>query len=419
MGTRVQVFDVPFGHELKFESKDDNEGRVIVKVVEGSCECFGSALARDRAYVFPAGAKAALSAPQEACRVELIGHHATTVAPFSGVAFQPFLDRMNARRTAAAQRQAPSGPHILVVGQTDTGKSTLCKYLINSATRQGHSLSFVDADLGQNSITVPGSLASVFMDAGREVDVEEGFTLLPPLAFFFGDLTLNRGNLGKYQHLCDQIAACLKANAENRPTFQHGGVIVNTMGWIEDLGYEAIKMLVEALGIDTVVVMDNRQLEERIGGEFAGRVEVVGFERPQRVVTRNSKYRRGQRGERVKEYFRGVHTPLHPVKVVVPFSAVSLYSVGEAGGGVHHPTIPPYLRLAPVAPDVSLDHTLAAVSHATIPEEIPHANVAGFVVILHVDLESQMYTLLMPSGEQPPGKHYFITSKIKCTDADL
>ena len=40
------------------------------------------------------------------------------------------------------------------------GKSSLCKILLNYAVRAGWAPTFADMDIGQGSVTVPGSIAA-------------------------------------------------------------------------------------------------------------------------------------------------------------------------------------------------------------------------------------------------------------------
>lgn len=47
----------------------------------------------------------------------------------------------------------------ILVGSTDTGKSTLAKYLTRYLTMAGISVSLVDADIGQSSLGLPGSVS--------------------------------------------------------------------------------------------------------------------------------------------------------------------------------------------------------------------------------------------------------------------
>ncbi|KAJ9465046.1 Protein CLP1-like protein [Diplonema papillatum] len=405
------------GRELKFESDASRESAVIVRLLEGYCECFGTALERERVYQFPAGTKAALSAPRDSCRVELVNAKEVQERLWSGIQYQELLSDLNKQRRDAAQGQT-FGPRILVCGSVDTGKSTLCKYIINSAINEGHAITYTDADLGQNGITVPGTIASVFME-GKQVDIEEGFTLLLPLTFFFGDVTLTSQNVGKYHHLCKQSAACIRANAENRPQFKVGGLVVNTMGWTNGLGLTALKLIIEAFDIDTILIAgDDHQLGEALQSRYGEQAQVRVLPKQTAAVSRPSNFRKQQRGERVADYFRGVRAPLHAVKMVIPMSEVLFYQVGVGKDQQTTSKVPDYLQIARVEPDTSHHLAIVAVSHASIPEEIPHANIAGIGVVLKVDLENREITFVMPSGNPPP-RRYFILSRIAVTYEEI
>ena len=157
--------EISEGQELKFESAQDGVTRVMVKLNSGHCECFGTILEEKRVYKFPLGTKAALSCPPGTggCQVELMCAEKVQTRPWTGDVYTGMLATLTAKRNAARTNKN-AGPRIIVIGDTDTGKSTLCKYIINSAVKSGHALTFVDGDLGQNSITVPGSLSSVFIE---------------------------------------------------------------------------------------------------------------------------------------------------------------------------------------------------------------------------------------------------------------
>ena len=219
------------GSELRFEAVEKKGTSVVVKLVDGACEVFGTKVEPNRVYTFPHGSKAALASVGGSCTVRFMDSNALKVVrenqPFSGTEYTALLQQLNAQRDQARQTFT-GGPRVLVCGQTDTGKSTLCKYLLNSAVKAGHSVAFLDGDLGQNSITCPGSIASVFLQGmplpfatrvphciqfikkiqphtGQQVDIEEGLTLFMPLAFFFGELTLTNENLGRYHYQCCQV----------------------------------------------------------------------------------------------------------------------------------------------------------------------------------------------------------------------
>jgi polynucleotide 5'-hydroxyl-kinase GRC3/NOL9 len=53
----------------------------------------------------------------------------------------------------------------LIMGMTDTGKSTLLRYLIERLIAEGVEASLVDSDIGQSSLGLPGTVSmKVFHD---------------------------------------------------------------------------------------------------------------------------------------------------------------------------------------------------------------------------------------------------------------
>ena len=75
----------------------------------------------------------------------------------------------------------------MITGPTDAGKSTLCRLLINYAVRMGRKPVFADLDVGQGSISVPGTIgATVVMEP---VNIDNGFDPNAPLVYSFGHKT--------------------------------------------------------------------------------------------------------------------------------------------------------------------------------------------------------------------------------------
>jgi len=63
------------------------------------------------------------------------------------------------------------------------------------------------------------------------------------------------------------------------------------------------------------------------------------------------------------------------------------------------------LRLSEVRPGRDLVQSMVAISHATTPEELLTANVAGFLYITAVDIAQATITYLAPCPGNLPGKY--------------
>lgn len=60
----------------------------------------------------------------------------------------------------------------MIVGAADVGKSTVSQMLLNWAVRRGRKPLYVDLDVGQGAIALPGVLGAVLIE--RPTDVVEG-----------------------------------------------------------------------------------------------------------------------------------------------------------------------------------------------------------------------------------------------------
>jgi polyribonucleotide 5'-hydroxyl-kinase len=185
-----------------------------------------------------------------------------------------------------------------------------------------------------------------------------------------------------------------------------GGVIVNTMGFVDGAGYDILLDTVRAFAVDVVVVLGNDRLFARLTEALAAArtparpgadaptkaLTVVKLPRSGGVVERSRDARRDARRARIRDYFygpppraAGAPTALAPVSVTVPWDDVTIVRVGgmTSDSGIlpigKASALDP-LRTAVVAPAPALlTNQLLAVSYATSEKQVPHVNVAGFV----------------------------------------
>ena len=347
------------------------------------------------------------------------------------------------------RQKSSAGPRVLIVGPADVGKSSLSKILINYAARQAWSPLFIDLDLGQNAISVPGTISAAPIDHPIN-PFEDGAHVKSemPLSYFFGDVTVTENSKEHYKFLVEKIAEMMEARNSKNEHARHSGCIVNTMGWIEGLGLELILHAVKSLEIDTVLCLGQERLFQTLSKQFAkdaalaqqqqqknkknkkktsssdddgkkvdAAVEILSLKKSGGVVERTTEFRRKTRDDRFREYFYGfdfVSNPLSPVAQSAFFSSVSFYKVG---GGPKAPTsaLPigqeastDPMRVASVIPSMSLVNAIVAVSHGKTQSDLLTSNVAGFIHIVEVDMHAKRFTYLSPNPGQLPNTNLIV-----------
>jgi polyribonucleotide 5'-hydroxyl-kinase len=176
-------------------------------------------------------------------------------------------ETLEARRGAAKASTTTSsqGPRCMIVGPTDSGKSTLSKILLNYAVRAGWAPCFVDLDVGQGAITVPGCLSATPVES--PIDVEIGLPCDAPLVYYYGHISPSE-NASLYRHLVERLAAVLDARAARDAAARAAGMMINSMGWVEDLGYDLLKHSIETFKVDVVLVVGHERLYSQLVGEL-------------------------------------------------------------------------------------------------------------------------------------------------------
>ncbi len=131
---------------------------------------------------------------------------------------------------------------ILIIGKIDSGKSSLCTYLVNQLVVPKRNIAVLDGDIGQSDIGPPGTIGY----AVTSKPTTELYGLKPLEAIFVGVTSPGKAvneTLNGYVKLREEI---LKKNPEY--------LIVNTDGWV--CGEEAINYklsLIEKIKPDLIV----------------------------------------------------------------------------------------------------------------------------------------------------------------------
>lgn len=421
--------------ELRLEVSRGKD--VFVSLRQGTAEIFGSELSLGQKANLNGQAVAVFTF--DGCTLEVEGEpdmayvaEETPMVSYVNAHHAINNMRVEARAAAPAPSGTPApgggsggvgqGPRVVVAGPTDVGKSTLCRMLLNWGVRAGFQPTYADLDVGQGTVTAPGCLAAAPVET--PIDVEEGYPVQVPLVFFYGHATPSDAP-ELYRYLVDRMASVLDRRAESSPEVAAAGMVINTLGWVEGLGYELLLHVVRSMKADVVVVLEQdrlyNQLKAALGsqtGSMGRQLQVVKLAKSGGIVARSPQARKDSRISRVREYFYGPTGTLMPHSQTLHSEQLQLFRIG---GGFRAPSSalplgatsqadPLKLTPAPVGPE--LLHSLCAVSHARTPDELLSSNIAGFVLVTDVDVTRGTVTYLAPCGGQLPGR-YLLAGSIK------
>jgi polynucleotide 5'-hydroxyl-kinase GRC3/NOL9 len=184
-----------------------------------------------------------------------------------------------------------------VIGASDTGKSTLARYLFQEMCRGGVCAAYLDADVGQSTLGLPTTLN---LALAAEPD-DDGFPPRGRRASYFVGSTTPRGHMlptviGAYR--LRQRALALGAEA----------VVVDTTGLVDRAqGGKALKQWkIELLAPSVVIGLQRRRELEPILWPLRrdGRVRSVELRVSPHVVERSREARIVRRRERLARYFK-------------------------------------------------------------------------------------------------------------------
>nr|BAJ99161.1 predicted protein [Hordeum vulgare subsp. vulgare] len=422
--TEVVEWNLKPEHELRIETDDGKDKSLKLTLKEGTAELFGCELLKGHTYEFPPSSKFAVFTWHGASIT--VSSHAKMVyvsedtPMLSYVNTHDILDKL--RFAAQAKGKEGFGPRLMIMGPSDSGKSTLARILLNYAVRSGWKPTFVDLDVGQNEITTPGSLSATPVEHPVNVSDMGSISLKAPIVYYFGHASPSPYT-NIYKKMTERLAASLTKRMDALDIARHSGVVINTCGWVEGQGYELLIHAAAAFKVNVMLVIGQDRLCNQLKSDprIAKMVSVIKLGKSGGVVERDADYRRKARSRRIREYFYGPSGELCPHQKVVQFKDVNIYKVG---GGVAAPShaLPlgakPLLdpdRAVKVEPSVELMNMLLAVSFSKDPNTVLDSNVAGFLHVSNVNMEKKTLTLLCPAPGPLPERS-LVMGTIKWTD---
>ena len=311
------------------------------------------------------------------------------------------------------------GPIALVCGPVDSGKSSLTRLLLNYAARAGHAPLFIDLDVGQNAIGIPGSIACTPIDHPIPIDSGDSLTVKAPLVFFYGHATPTQAEL--YKQFLSALAAVVMKRFIASPASKTAGAIINTAGWVDGAGYDLLLHMAHTFQCDVVLTVGHERLYADLKADARLTSTVVKLSRSGGVIGRTPTVRANARNKSVREYFYGPAGDLCPHQKTFQWREMSVWRVG---GGPAAPSsalpigatrlVDPN-AMVKVAVSLELLHAVMGVSYSTEAGQLVQRNVAGFVFVSAVDVQKKTVTLLTPAPGPLPSM-CFLTGTVKWFD---
>jgi len=217
----------------------------------------------------------------------------------------------------AALESLQQAQTILLVGASDTGKTTFLAWLANTLRTLGQRIAIVDADVGQSSLGPPTTIG-----LGLVVQPFQSLQELPPAALYFVGSTSPQG------HFLPVIIGT-KRMVDRAQRLEVDQVIVDTCGFISEDGGQALKRYqIEVVHPDVVVCLQRTSECEPIllTFRYSQRPRILRLQASHDCRRRDREERRLYRERSLRKYFA------RPKIVTLSWDDLNLIEVPMGGG---------------------------------------------------------------------------------------
>lgn len=199
------------------------------------------------------------------------------------------------KETVSAILSSDKGTEItMVLGGIDSGKTSFCIYLANTALSLGRKVSLIDGDLGQSDVGPPGTVGLSII----KKPIIDPFNLKPDHIIFIGVTS-------PYITVESIIEGLVNLKTKALETGSNF-VIINTDGWVEGAGAAEYKLnLIKAVKPNFIVAIQNngelKPIMESLGGLEAG---ILTVDVPKNIKKRDRETRKIIRESSYKKYLK-------------------------------------------------------------------------------------------------------------------
>lgn len=183
----------------------------------------------------------------------------------------------------------------IVLGATDTGKSTLSKFLTFNLSRLGLKVALVDADIGQSTLGSPTTIGLSLFKSDPDWEV----VLSPPEIFFVGSITPEG-------HFPIHLKG-VKRMTDKAVSYGAEVIVVDTTGFVlGEAGRELKRRKIDLLSPNFILALQKSDEIEPILGHYeeGSFSKVVRLSLSQGVKQRSMEERKAYRTNRLQDYFK-------------------------------------------------------------------------------------------------------------------
>ncbi|MBS7653986.1 MAG: Clp1/GlmU family protein [Candidatus Bathyarchaeia archaeon] len=265
------------------------DGPACITLCSGAMRAFGAQIKVGEQFVVRVGKRMPFEAMEDSQIEMLLGNSAFCLLIDEDPIPQSWKEAVSTILSSNKETET-----IIVLGGVDSGKTSFCNYLANTALSLGRNVSLIDGDLGQSDVGPPGTIGLSII----KKPIVDPFNLKPNHVIFIGvtsPYTAVKSIIGGLVNL--------KAKATGMGS---NFIIINTDGWVEGAGAVEYKLhLIKMVKPDFIVaIQGNSELKPIIDSLTDLEAEVLIADVPKNIKKRDRETRKIIRESSYKKYLK-------------------------------------------------------------------------------------------------------------------
>jgi polynucleotide 5'-hydroxyl-kinase GRC3/NOL9 len=183
----------------------------------------------------------------------------------------------------------------IILGGTDTGKSTLSKFLVTNLCKQGLKVALVDADIGQSFLGPPATIGFSLFKSDPTWEV----ILSPPEIFFVGSITPE----GHVQNHLKGVKRMVDKAISNDPQI----ILVDTTGFVSgEIGKELKRKKIDLISPHFIIALQKENEIEPILEPYKEDLstKIIRLPLSPQVRPKSMEDRKSYRTNKFRDYFK-------------------------------------------------------------------------------------------------------------------